>query len=146
MLAGRPADRRLAAAVVLGSIPAGLTGLVFQHAIEPQLRSVTVVAVSTILWAVVLWWADRRAARNRVGDLRDVGIARALAVGFAQPIALIPGTSRSGITLSAGLFAGLDRPTAARFAFLLGLPVTLAAGLLECRSSSARERPGTGSA
>jgi undecaprenyl-diphosphatase len=131
VLAGRTADRRLAAGVVLGSIPAGLAGLVFQQAIEQRLRSVTVVAVSTILWALVLWWADRRAPRNRVGDLREVGIARALAVGFAQPIALIPGTSRSGITLSAGLFAGLDRPTAARFAFLLGLPVTLAAGLLE---------------
>jgi undecaprenyl-diphosphatase len=95
---------------------------------------VTVVAVSTILWAFVLWWADRRAARNRVGDLREIGVGRALFVGLAQPLSLIPGTSRSGITLSAGLFAGLDRPTAARFAFLLGLPVTLAAGLLQVRT------------
>jgi undecaprenyl-diphosphatase len=55
-------------------------------------------------------------------------------VGLAQPLSLIPGTSRSGITLSAGLFAGLDRPTAARFAFLLGLPITLAAGLLQART------------
>ena len=62
VLEGRPADRRLAAAVVLGSIPAGLAGLVFQRVIETELRSVTVVAVSTILWALVLWWADRRAA------------------------------------------------------------------------------------
>jgi undecaprenyl-diphosphatase len=66
-----------------------------------------------------------------VSDLREVGIGRALVVGLAQPLALIPGTSRSGITLSAGLFSGLDRSTAARFAFLLGLPITLAAGLLE---------------
>jgi undecaprenyl-diphosphatase len=128
---GRPAERRLAAAVVLGTVPAGLVGLAFERAIEQRLRSVTVVAVSTIVWALVLWWADRRAARNRVGDLREVGIARAVAVGLAQPLSLIPGTSRSGITLSAGLFAGLDRPTAARFAFLLGLPITLAAGLLK---------------
>jgi undecaprenyl-diphosphatase len=131
ILEGRPADRHLAAGVVLGSIPAGLAGLAFQRAIESQLRSVTVVAASTILWALVLWWADRRAAGNRVRDLREVGIGRALVVGFAQPLALIPGTSRSGITLSAGLFAGLDRATAARFAFLLGLPITMAAGLLE---------------
>ena len=131
ILAGRPADRRLAAGVVLGSIPAGLAGLAFQRVIESQLRSVTVVAVSTILWALVLWAADRRAARNRVHDLREVGIGRSLVVGLAQSLSLIPGTSRSGITLSAGLFAGLDRPTAARFAFFLGLPLTAAAGLLE---------------
>jgi len=144
VLEGQPADRRLAAAIVLGSIPAGLAGLAFQHVIEEQLRSVTVVAVSTIVWAFVLWWADRRAARNRVGDLREVGIGRALVVGLAQPLSLIPGTSRSGITLSAGLFAGLDRPTAARFAFLLGLPVTLAAGLLQMRTLVGAPPPGEG--
>jgi undecaprenyl-diphosphatase len=131
ILESRPADRRLAAGILLGSIPAGIAGLAFHHAIESQLRSVTVVAASTIVWALVLWWADRRAARNRAGQLREVGIGQALVVGLAQPLALIPGTSRSGITISAGLFAGLDRATAARFAFLLGLPVTLAAGLLE---------------
>jgi undecaprenyl-diphosphatase len=131
ILARRPADRRLAAAVVLGSIPAGIAGLAFRRVIETRLRSMTIVAASMILWALVLWWADRQAARGRVHDLRDVGIGRALAVGLAQALALIPGTSRSGITLSAGLFTGLDRSTAARFAFLLGLPVTVAAGLLE---------------
>jgi undecaprenyl-diphosphatase len=134
VLEGEPADRRLALGVVLGSIPAGVVGLAFQHVIEERFRSVTVVAVSTILWAIVLWWADRRAAGNRVGGLREVGVGRALVVGLAQPLSLIPGTSRSGITLSAGLFAGLDRPTAARFAFLLGLPITLAAGLLQART------------
>jgi undecaprenyl-diphosphatase len=132
--AGQPDDRRLAAAVALGSVPAGIAGLAFEHVIETRLRSTTVVAVSTILWALVLWLADRRAARGGVHDLRDVGIARALVVGLAQALALIPGTSRSGITISAGLFAGLDRSTAARFAFLLGLPVTVAAGLLESAS------------
>jgi undecaprenyl-diphosphatase len=131
ILEGRPADRRLVAAVGLGSIPAGVAGLALQHAAETRLRSVTVVAISTIVWAFVLWWADRCASRSTVHDLRDVGIGRALVVGFAQPLALIPGTSRSGITLSAGLFSGLDRATAARFAFLLGLPITAAAGLLE---------------
>ena len=115
--------------------------------IETQLRSVTVVAVSTIVWALVLWWADRRAAREpRPATCARSGIGRALVVGLAQPLALVPGTSRSGITLSAGLFAGLDRATAARFAFLLGLPITIAAGLLEAPPWSARDRPGTGSA
>jgi undecaprenyl-diphosphatase len=131
VLAGRAADCRLAAAVVVGTIPAGIAGFVLERAIESRLRSVTVVAVSTLVWALVLWWADRQAARNRVGDLHAVGIGRGLVVGLAQTLALIPGTSRSGITLSAGLFTGLDRATAARFAFLLGLPVTAAAGLLQ---------------
>jgi undecaprenyl-diphosphatase len=132
VLAGRPADRRLASAVLLASVPAGIAGLLFQHAIETRLRSTTVVAVSTLVWALVLWWADRRAAEaSPVRDLREVGIGRALLVGLAQAVALVPGTSRSGITISAGLFAGLDRSTAARFAFLLGLPVTIAAGALE---------------
>jgi undecaprenyl-diphosphatase len=130
-LTGRPADRGLAAAVVLGTIPAGLVGFTLQKAIESRFRSVTVVAVSTILWALVLWWADRQAARNRVHDLHAVGIGRGVIIGLAQALSLIPGTSRSGITISAGLFTGLDRATAARFAFLLGLPVTAAAGLLQ---------------
>ena len=131
ILGGRPDDRRLAAAVVLGTIPAGVAGLALQHVVERELRSVTVIAISTLVWALILWWADRYAARNPVHALRDVGIGRAIVVGLAQPLALIPGTSRSGVTLSAGLFSGLDRATAARFAFLLGLPITLAAGLLE---------------
>jgi undecaprenyl-diphosphatase len=131
MRAGRSADRRLAVAVVFGSIPAGIAGLVFGHLVETRLRSTTVIAVSTILWALVLWLADRRAAQGRVHQLRDVGVARAVVIGLAQTLALVPGTSRSGITLSAGLFTGLDRSTAARFAFLLGLPITVAAGLLE---------------
>src|SRR5262245_4343924 len=131
ILEGGAADRRLAAGIVLGSIPAGVAGVALHHAAETQLRSVTVAAISTILWAFVLWWADRCAARSTVHDLREIGIGRSLIVGLAQPLALIPGTSRSGITLSAGLFSGLDRATAARFAFLLGLPITAAAGLLE---------------
>lgn len=131
IIAGACADARLAVALLVGSIPAGLAGLLFEHAVEVRLRSATVVALSLIGWGLVLWWADRRAARAGVHALRNVGISRALAIGSAQALALIPGTSRSGITLSAGLFAGLDRSTAARFAFLLGLPITAAAGLLK---------------
>jgi undecaprenyl-diphosphatase len=132
VLAGQAAERRLAAALVLASVPAGVAGLLLQRAIESRLRSTTVVALSAIVWAVVLWWADRHAARGgRVHDLREVGVGRALVVGVAQALALVPGTSRSGITISAGLFAGLDRATAARFALLLGLPITVAAGGLE---------------
>lgn len=129
--AGCLAERRLATAIVVGSVPAGLAGLSFEPALAAALRSATVVALSLIGWGLVLAWADRRAARARVGDLQEVGVLRGLAIGCAQVLALVPGTSRSGITISAGLFAGLDRPTAARFAFLLGLPVTAAAGLVK---------------
>lgn len=130
-LVGRRLDVRLAAAILLGTIPAALAGVLLERAIEARLRSTLVVAVSTIGWGLVLWWADRQAARADVTELRGVGILKSVGIGCAQVLALVPGTSRSGITLSAGLFSGLDRPTAARFAFLLGLPVTAGAGLLE---------------
>jgi undecaprenyl-diphosphatase len=128
------ADRRLALAVALATVPAALAGVAFERAIEARLRSPGAVAASTIVWALVLWWADRQAARGHVRDIRAIGLRRALIVGLAQVVALIPGTSRSGITLSAALFVGLDRSTAARFAFLLGLPVTVGAGLLKTAS------------
>jgi undecaprenyl-diphosphatase len=129
--ARRPADLRLLAAIVVGSAPAGFAGLLLERLVEARLRSATVVALAAIGWALVLWQADRQAARSRLREIREVGLGRALLIGGAQALALIPGTSRSGITLTAGLFAGLDRPTAARFAFLLGLPITGAAGLLK---------------
>ncbi len=127
---GRRGDRRLAMALVVGTVPAMVAGLLLERAIEGRLRSALVVALSTMGWAVVLWWADRQ-ARADVKGLDEVGLQRGLLIGAAQALALVPGTSRSGITLSAGLFTGLDRQTAARFAFLLGLPITAGAGLLK---------------
>ncbi|HZS34872.1 MAG TPA: undecaprenyl-diphosphate phosphatase [Methylomirabilota bacterium] len=141
LLAGRVGDRRLMVALAVGTVPAALAGLALEHAVETRLRSTAVVAVTTIVGAIILWWADRQAARGRVHELRQVGVARAFGIGLAQILALIPGTSRSGITLSAGLFLALDRPTAARFAFLLGLPITAGAGLLK---TAALARGGAG--
>ncbi len=132
--ARHPPETQFAMALAVGSLPAGLAGLFLESAVEAYLRSARIVAFSLIGWGLVLWWADRRAARAAVHELRRVGIPRSLAIGSAQAIALVPGTSRSGITLAAGLFAGLDRPTAARFAFLLGLPITAAAGLFKSRA------------
>jgi undecaprenyl-diphosphatase len=131
VLARRRDDVRLALGVALATVPAGVAGLLFEDVVEARLRSATVVAASAIVWGLALGWADRRAERGHVQDLRQVGPARALLIGVAQALALVPGTSRSGITLTAGLALGLDRPTAARFGFLLGLPVTAAAGLLK---------------
>jgi undecaprenyl-diphosphatase len=130
-LTGARRDRRLLAALAVGTIPAAIAGVLLERPIEAYLRSARVVALATIGGGLILWWADRQAARARVDELREVGILRGLAIGCAQILALVPGTSRSGITVSAGLFASLDRPTAARFAFLLGLPLTAGAGLLK---------------
>ena len=92
------------------------------------------LALSTAAWALVMWVADRRAARAPAGPrdpLERLTWPQGLAVGCAQALALIPGTSRSGITITTGLFGGLDRATAARFSFLLGIPITAGAGGLE---------------
>jgi undecaprenyl-diphosphatase len=131
VLSGAREELRLAGAVAVGTVPATAAGLLFEHAIETRLRSALVVAGATIGWGLVLWWADRQARHARVADLRAVSLGRAFGIGCAQALALVPGTSRSGITVSAALFARLDRPTAARFAFLLGLPLTMGAGSLK---------------
>jgi undecaprenyl-diphosphatase len=127
-------SRRLLLVLVLATIPAGLVGVVFGKAISTHLRMPLLIAITTAFWGGVMWAADRRAARadTSPGDpLERVGWPRSLAVGFAQAIALIPGTSRSGITITTGLLTGLDRATAARFSFLLGIPITAAASLLK---------------
>ena len=131
-------SRRVALILVAASIPAGVVGLLFGKAIEAHLRSPLLIAATTALWGVVMWVADRhsRAGMALTKDLTSaksdalerVGWVRGLVVGAAQALALIPGTSRSGITITAALFSGLDRPTAARFSFLLGIPITAAAG------------------
>lgn len=126
-------SRRLALALVLATVPAGLAGLLFDRMIGTYLRSPLIVAAATAFWALVMAVADRRPAPPPAhGEpLERVGIGRSVGIGCAQALALIPGTSRSGITITAGLFGGLDRATAARFAFLLGIPITAAAGLVK---------------
>jgi undecaprenyl-diphosphatase len=123
--------RRLAVLLAAASLPALAIGWLANQWIEAHFRSPLIIAVATAFWALVMWWADRRAveAPSRAGDpLARVECGQGLAVGCAQALALVPGTSRSGITITAGLFAGLDRATAARFSFMLGIPVTGAAG------------------
>ena len=116
-------------AIVVGSIPIGLVGLAFKDQIETSLRSLWLVAVALIGWSAVMAYADRRASGDR-GE-RDVGLRDTLLVGLAQCVALIPGVSRSGATMSAGLLRGLDRVTVTRLSFFLAIPALLAAGALE---------------
>jgi undecaprenyl-diphosphatase len=127
------AEVKLALLLALATVPAGVAGLLFDRAVEAGLRSPQVVAAATALWAIVMGVADRRAATpsSALEPLAGLSTRQAMIVGCAQAVALIPGTSRSGITITAGLLTGLDRATAARFAFLLGIPITAAAGGLK---------------
>jgi undecaprenyl-diphosphatase len=121
-------ESRLAWAVLFGTIPAGLVGLFFREDIETTLRSPLVVAFTAIGYAVLLFVADRRPGPR---DERSIGWLDVVVIGCAQALSLVPGTSRSGITMTAGLFRGLSREGAARFSFLLAVPVMTAAGLDE---------------
>jgi undecaprenyl-diphosphatase len=137
-------DRRLGVIIVIATIPGAVAGLLFAKHIEANFRSPLLIASTTAFWGLVMLLADRQArpapppqrTRRNPGDRPDdplerVGWAQGIAIGVAQALALIPGTSRSGITITTGLFAGLDRATAARYAFLLGIPITAGAGLKE---------------
>ncbi len=120
-------EARLAWGVILGTIPAGLVGLAFKDYIEVYLRSPMVIAVTTIIFGLLLWLADRRARLER-SEL-SLTWQDFLVIGGAQAIALIPGTSRSGITITAGLLLGLTREAAARYSFLLSIPIIVLSGL-----------------
>ena len=119
-------DSRLAWGVLLGTIPVGLAGLAFKDLIELHLRSPLVIATTTLLFGLALWWADAKGKRER--NEHSLSWTDVAVIGVAQAIALIPGTSRSGITMTAGLMLGLDRAGAARFSFLLSIPVIVLAG------------------
>jgi undecaprenyl-diphosphatase len=123
------ADSRLAWCIILATIPAGLAGLLLNDLIEAELRSGLVIATATVVFGLLLWWSD--AAGRREKTMQRMGWRAALVIGLAQALALIPGTSRSGITMTAALFLGFERDTAARFSFLLSIPLIAAAGLLK---------------
>ena len=115
--------------IVLGSLPAAVTGLLFEDWIEENLREPWLVAIGLIVFAVVMLVADRRG--ERVRTMNSVGIADAVLIGMAQAISLFPGVSRSGATMSVAMFRGLTRDASARFAFLLGTPAFVGAAILK---------------
>ena len=120
-------DARLAWFVIVATIPAGLVALAFGGVIETHLRSAAVIAVTTIVFGVLLWVADRRHG-NHSGE-HALTWRTVLFIGAMQALALIPGTSRSGITITAGLLVGLSREAAARFSFLMAVPIIALSGL-----------------
>jgi undecaprenyl-diphosphatase len=123
------AEGKVAWALAIGTVPAAIAGLLLEDLVAGALRSPRTVAVTTIGYGVLLLAADRFGAKRR--DERSITLRDGILIGVAQALALVPGTSRSGITMTAGLALGLDRTGAARFAFLLAIPVIAAAGLLE---------------
>ncbi len=122
-------NARLAWGVIIGTIPAGLIGLLANDFIETNLRSTQVIAITTLIFAPLLYWGYCVAVKHTQSEY-SLTLPKALLIGVAQSLALIPGTSRSGVTMTAGFFLGLSPTAAARFSFLLSIPViTLAGGL-----------------
>lgn len=128
-LTGYSADSRFLGMLALGTVPAAVVGLLFDDWIEENVRQAWLVAVMLAAAGVVMLVSDRMATMSR--DIHGVTITDAVVVGIAQAFALIPGVSRSGITISAGLWRGLQRADAARFAFLLGTPAFAGAAILK---------------
>ncbi|HAI95917.1 MAG: undecaprenyl-diphosphatase [Cycloclasticus sp.] len=122
-------ESRLAWMIVVGTIPVGLVGLLAGSLVEIYLRSPSIIAVSTILFGLLLWFADVKGKRSKNEDTMTIKMA--LVIGLYQVLALIPGTSRSGITMTGGLLLGLTREAAARFSFLLSVPLIFLAGSLK---------------
>lgn len=124
-------DRRLAWLLVASTIPAALAGLLLDNLIETSFREIGLVAVTLVVGGGILWLADRSGSRHK--GIYDVTLPLAVGIGAAQALALVPGISRSGISIAAARFAGLDRAAAARFSFLMATPVTAGAALFEVR-------------
>jgi undecaprenyl-diphosphatase len=122
------ADERIAWFVVVATIPAGFAGLLGEDVIADNLGEPWQIAILLAAGALLLWWADRSSQERAMGDL---GLGQAFAMGVAQALALAPGVSRSGITITAGRLMRLDRDSAARFSFLLLLPAVLGAVVLK---------------
>jgi undecaprenyl-diphosphatase len=121
--------RRMFWFMVIGTIPAAILGKLFHHQIEDELRTPMIVGISLVAVALVMWWADSRA--NLTRKLEQSNMGDALTIGSAQALALWPGVSRSGITITTGLFRNFTREAATRFSFLLSAPVIAGAVLTE---------------
>jgi undecaprenyl-diphosphatase len=129
---GKPFDnpqRKLAWLLIVGTVPAGIIGLLFEKQVEETLRSPIITVATLAILGGVLYLGERRSRRNRL--LEDYSWADAIWIGLSQALALIPGVSRSGITISTAMLRDSDRAAAARFSFLLATPITVGAGMLE---------------
>ena len=131
-LAGRrkgDPDARMGWLIIIGSIPIVVLGLLFQDKIETTLRDLRIVAIALVAFSLILYWADRVGAKKR--ELDQLTVGHGIAFGLAQAMALVPGVSRSGGTITMGLFLGYSRAAAARYSFLLAIPAVLGSGLFQ---------------
>jgi undecaprenyl-diphosphatase len=126
---------RLSMLIIVGTIPISIFGLTLKKYIEGDFRGLYVVAGSLIGLAILLFIAEKVASKKK--DLKDITVWDGIIIGFAQAVALIPGSSRSGVTITAGLFSGLKRETAARYSFLLSIPAVALSGVYELYSERA---------
>ncbi|WP_328908895.1 undecaprenyl-diphosphate phosphatase [Streptomyces sp. NBC_00234] len=141
----RDHDAQMGWLVIVGSIPIGVLGVTFKDQIEGPFRDLRLIATTLIVMGIVLGIADRLAARDEAGGkhravkerktLKELGIRDGLIFGFCQAMALIPGVSRSGATISGGLLMGYTREAAARYSFLLAIPAVLASGVFELKDA-----------
>ena len=144
-LAGRrrgDPDARMGWLIIVGSLPIVVLGLLFQDDIETTLRDLRIVATALIVFSLILFWADRVGAKQR--ELKDLTVPHGIGFGFAQAMALIPGVSRSGGTITAGLFLGYSRSAAARYSFLLAVPAVLGSGFFQAYEALTGDVAGRG--
>jgi undecaprenyl-diphosphatase len=131
-LAGRRTgdpDARMGWLIIVGTLPIVVLGLLFQDDIETTLRDLRIIAVALVAFSLILFWADRVGAKQR--ELHQLTVGHGIAFGFAQAMALVPGVSRSGGTITMGLFLGYSRAAAARYSFLLAVPAVLGSGFFQ---------------
>jgi undecaprenyl-diphosphatase len=135
-------DARLGWYIVLGTIPIAVFGFAFRHQIKSGGRDLYLIGSALIVFGLVMALAERLATRRR--HIEDLDRTDGVVIGFAQALALVPGVSRSGATISAGLFRGLDREAAARYSFLLSVPAVVLSGLFELKDLGEGGGPGAG--
>lgn len=121
-------NQRMLVLLIVGTIPGAVIGKLFEKHVETTFRNPLFIGTAFIIFGMLMWWADRQSRRTR--DLNSTSMLDAIAIGCAQALAIFPGVSRSGITLTAGLFRDFDRESAARFSFLLSTPLITGAALV----------------
>jgi undecaprenyl-diphosphatase len=133
-------DARMGWYVIVGTIPIAIAGVALEHVIQTAFRNLWLIAINLIVFGLILGWADRVGRKER--PLDQLNMPDAIYYGLAQMLALMPGVSRSGSTLSLGLFRGYTREAATRYAFLLAIPAVVASGLFQIPDISATAEPG----
>jgi undecaprenyl-diphosphatase len=135
-------DARMGWYIILGTIPIGIFGLLFRHPIKNGARDLYLIGSALIVFGLIMLVAERMATQRR--ELEDLDRRDGIGIGLAQALALVPGVSRSGATISAGLFLGLTREAAARYSFLLSIPAVVLSGLFELKDIGDGSGPGAG--